>query len=114
MAGRIPAPAVGEVGQGQRLGQHGEVGDSFEAHRGGVAHRTRTLGGGGGSVQECAGARPEKQRVVPVVGLVGTEASWWSLRMGWRHRMRTRSGRRQEALQRKQNSTALEASLALL
>jgi hypothetical protein len=39
VAGQIPASAAGEVGRGWRLGQHGEVGDSFEAHRGGEAHR---------------------------------------------------------------------------
>jgi hypothetical protein len=33
VAGRIPVPAVGEVGQGRQLGQHGEVGNLFEAHQ---------------------------------------------------------------------------------
>jgi hypothetical protein len=37
MDGRIPASAVGEVG------------NSFEAHRGGEAHRRRALDGGGGA-----------------------------------------------------------------
>jgi hypothetical protein len=57
---QIPVVAIGEVGQGRWLGQHGEVGDSFEAHRGGVAHRTRTLDDGGNSVKECTGAWPEE------------------------------------------------------
>jgi hypothetical protein len=39
MADRILASAIDEVGRGQRLGQHGEVVDSIEASRGGVAHR---------------------------------------------------------------------------
>jgi hypothetical protein len=38
VAGRIPTSAVGEVGRGQRLGQHGEVGHSIEAPRGGATH----------------------------------------------------------------------------
>jgi hypothetical protein len=33
VASRIPTLAVGEVGWGQLLGQHSEVGNSFEAHR---------------------------------------------------------------------------------
>jgi hypothetical protein len=52
--------------------------------------------------------------VAPVVGLVGTGASWWNTRIGRRHRMRTRGGRRREALRWQQNSMTLEASLALL
>jgi hypothetical protein len=39
VAGRIPVPAVSEVGRERRLGQHGFVGNSIEASRGGVAHR---------------------------------------------------------------------------
>jgi hypothetical protein len=80
VAGRILVPTVSVVGRGWWLGQHGEVGDSFEAHQGGEAHRTRTLIGGGGSAKECAGARPEERRLAPVVGLVGTGALWWSSR----------------------------------
>jgi hypothetical protein len=33
VADRIPTPAVSEVGRGRWLGQHGEMGNSFEAHR---------------------------------------------------------------------------------
>jgi hypothetical protein len=94
VVGWISTPTVGEVGRGWWLGQHGEVGDSFEAHQGGGAHQTRTLSGGGGSVKECAGAGPEEQRVALVVGLDGTGASWWSSRMRQRHRTRTRGNRR--------------------
>jgi hypothetical protein len=89
VAGQILAPAVSEEGRGWWLGQHGKVGDSFEGHRGGMAHRRGVLDGGGGSAEGCTGARP----VAPVVRLVGTGASWWSLRTEWRHRMRTRGGR---------------------
>jgi hypothetical protein len=32
VVGRISMSVAAEVGQGWRLGQHGEVGDSFEAH----------------------------------------------------------------------------------
>jgi hypothetical protein len=39
MADRIPASATDEVGQGWWLGQHGEVGDSLDAHLRVVAHR---------------------------------------------------------------------------
>jgi hypothetical protein len=39
VAGRIPVPVVGEVGRERQLGQHGFVGNSIEASRGGVAHR---------------------------------------------------------------------------
>jgi hypothetical protein len=60
VVGQIPVVAIGEVGQGRWLGQHGEVGDSFEAHRGGVAHRTRTLDSGGNSAKECTGAWPKE------------------------------------------------------
>jgi hypothetical protein len=42
VASQISASAASEVGWGQWLGQHSEVGDSFEAHQGGVARR-RTL-----------------------------------------------------------------------
>jgi hypothetical protein len=58
VAGRIPTFVAGEVGQGWRLGQHGKEGNSIEVHRGGEAHRSRALGGGGGSVEGLAGARP--------------------------------------------------------
>jgi hypothetical protein len=51
VAGRILVPTVSVVGRGWWLGQHGEVGDSFEAHQGGEAHRMRTLVGGGGSAK---------------------------------------------------------------
>jgi hypothetical protein len=54
----------------------------------------RALGGGGGSTEGVTGARPEERRVEPVVGLVGTGASWWSSRTEWWHWMRTRGGRR--------------------
>jgi hypothetical protein len=43
VASRISASAASEVGWGQWLGQHSEVGDSFEAHQGGEA------GWGGGA-----------------------------------------------------------------
>jgi hypothetical protein len=39
--------AAGEVGQEQRLGQDGNVGNPIEASRGVVAHRRGVLGGGG-------------------------------------------------------------------
>jgi hypothetical protein len=39
VVGRILTSITGEVGQGRRLGQHGEVGDSFEAHRRVEPHR---------------------------------------------------------------------------
>jgi hypothetical protein len=39
VAGWIPASVVGEVGWEQQLGQDGNVGNSIEASRGGVAHR---------------------------------------------------------------------------
>jgi hypothetical protein len=45
----------------------------------------RALGGGGGSTEGVTGARPEERRVEPVVGLVGTGASWWSSRTEWWH-----------------------------
>jgi hypothetical protein len=38
VADKISVPTVGEVGRGQRLGQHDEVVDSIEASRRGVAH----------------------------------------------------------------------------
>jgi hypothetical protein len=79
------------------------VGNPIEASRGGVAHRTRTLGGSGGSAKECVGARSEDRRVAPVVGLVGTGASWWSSRMGRQHWTRTRGGRQRGALRRRYN-----------
>jgi hypothetical protein len=60
----------------------------------GLTSRFSPLGGGGGSVKECAGARPEERRVALVVGLDGTGASWWSSRMRQQHRTRTRGSRR--------------------
>jgi hypothetical protein len=39
VASWILAPAVDEVGWGRRLGQHGEMGISFAAHRRGYPHR---------------------------------------------------------------------------
>jgi hypothetical protein len=86
---RIPVTIAGEVGQEQRLGQHGNVGNLIEASRGGVAHRRGVLIGGGGSAEEFTGARLEERRVAPGVGLVGTGASWWSSGTGRRHRMLT-------------------------
>jgi hypothetical protein len=58
VAGRIPMIAAGEVGQGWWLGQHDEVGDLFEVHRGGEVHRSRALNGGGGSTERLIGVRP--------------------------------------------------------
>jgi hypothetical protein len=58
VANRILASAAGEVGWGQRLGKHGKVGNSIEVHRGGEAHRSEALDGGGGSVEGLTGARP--------------------------------------------------------
>jgi hypothetical protein len=58
VAGRISVTAIDEVGWERRLGQHGEVGDPLEAHRGGKAHRSRALDGGGGSAERLIGARP--------------------------------------------------------
>jgi hypothetical protein len=81
VAGRIPVPAIGEVGRERWLGQPGFVGNLIEASRGGVAHRRGVLGGGGGSAEECTGARQEERRVVLVVRLVGTRASWRSSSM---------------------------------
>jgi hypothetical protein len=57
VADRIPTTATGEVGRGQRLGQHDKVGDLFEVHRGGEAHRSRALDSGGGSADRLVGAR---------------------------------------------------------
>jgi hypothetical protein len=68
------------------------VGNTIEASRGGVAHWRGVLGGGGGSAEECTGARLEERRVTPVVGLVGTEASWWSSRMERRHQSTRQRG----------------------
>jgi hypothetical protein len=73
----------------------------------------RALGGGGGSVEGLTGARLEERRVAPVVRLVGTGASWWSLRTERRHRTRTRGGRRQEVPQRRQNPTTPDVDLLL-
>jgi hypothetical protein len=41
----------------------------------------RALGGGGDSAEGLIDARQEERRVAPVVGLVGTGASWLSSRM---------------------------------
>jgi hypothetical protein len=83
VASRIPVSAANEVGRGRRLGQHGEVGNSIEAHWGGEAHRRGALGSGGGSTEGLANALPEERRMAPVVGLEGTGESWWSSRMKW-------------------------------
>jgi hypothetical protein len=73
VAGRIPSPAINEVGRGWRLRQHGEVVDSIEATQGRVAHRR------GLSAEEHTRARLEEQRVTQVVEVVtvapGTAAS---------------------------------------
>jgi hypothetical protein len=63
VADRIPASATDEVGHGRRLGQHGEVGDSFEAHWGGEAHRR--------GLSAVVAAR---QRGSPVLGW---RSDWW-------------------------------------
>jgi hypothetical protein len=39
VADGISAPTIGVVGRERQLGQHGNVGNSIEASRGGVAHR---------------------------------------------------------------------------
>jgi hypothetical protein len=57
---RISMSTAGEVGRGQRLGQHGKVGNPIEPSWGGVAHRRGALGGGGGSTEDLIGARPEE------------------------------------------------------
>jgi hypothetical protein len=38
VAGRILAPAIGEVGRERQLGLHNFMGNSIEASRGGVGH----------------------------------------------------------------------------
>jgi hypothetical protein len=40
------------------LGQHSKVGNSIEVHRGGEAHRSGDLDGGGGTTEGLTGARP--------------------------------------------------------
>jgi hypothetical protein len=58
VADRILTSAIGEVGRGRQLGEHGKVGNSIEVHLGGEDNRSRALDGGGGSAEGLADARP--------------------------------------------------------
>jgi hypothetical protein len=87
---RIPASAVGEVDQGRRLGQHGEVATQLGPFRRKVAHRRRlsavsttareVVDGGGPSVRSARrrrrkvrrGGRPRRR--TGAAALTGAEA----------------------------------------